>query len=452
MGKVNAAWATLRESYRGHLVAGGYSASAVRQYIACASEYAQWCQRERVGLLSVRYKDVQRYVREERSRVSASRAETAGAAVRGFYRWAVASGLIENDPTLRSAVARGLLPTAKAAAAHGMNRSWLTRLLRDGSVDGVQEDGWWFVDGDSLQSYLDGREAGQRFQQGGDEWQGLLQGFQAYMLGQGRSPLTVKTYLYKLTKYAEWCEQQGLAIVGAGREQIERYYAMRLSQSHEAGLCSLFALRALHGYMMAHGRQADDPTAGLRARKLKRQPRQPFTLAECRKLLAAAVSPLERALILTFVASGMRRAELLGMRVEDIDWERGAIMVNGKGMRQRLVSLGRSATDAIRIYLDGRLSGLVWIGPRGAALSKSTLLRCLSLLAARAQVSKVHPHRFRTSFANMFLAEGGDIQSLQVLMGHANIAQTAYYSGYYASQRALALQQSMGLADRLEGR
>lgn len=356
----------------------------------------------------------------------------------------------------------GYLSLVEAAQRAGVSRSKIYDCARKGLVRShraeniYQPNGFtWYVREADLQEYLDGqRVAGDpaippRVRQVGGEWAELHPGFRAYLLSQGLSLETVKTYLYNTTDYAEWCNWQGVSILKADRQLVERYYADQLQLSVASGSRRLMAIRALCRYLVAHGRMSVNPTEGLRVRKPKLQPRPPFTEEECRALLAATETRLERALLLTLIASGIRRAELLGMQVDDIDWGRGLALIHGKGMRERWIALGPAALGAIEEYLATRQSGPVWAGVAAPQMSRSALLRLLDGVAVRARVRNVYVHRFRVSFANMFLDAGGDLQSLQHLMGHANIEQTAHYSGFNASQRALDLQQRYNLADRL---
>ncbi len=198
----------------------------------------------------------------------------------------------------------------------------------------------------------------------------------------------------------------------------------------------------------------DDPTVGIRIARPRPEPKQPYTLAELRRLVAACKTPRNRAIVLLLVATGMRLGELVGLRAEHIDWEAGLLRVEGKGQRRRWVAPGRAAMDALRLYTGGPMAlrdGPVWYGRGGHQLTREGVYQIVRAAGVRAGVRKAFVHRFRTTWANEFLNETHDPDAAQVLLGHALLAQTLLYGQWNRAERALEQARAHSLGDRIAG-
>jgi site-specific recombinase XerD len=267
---------------------------------------------------------------------------------------------------------------------------------------------------------------------------------------EGRTAETRRTYVACVWLLAKWCEEHGLPLMDLTAADYRRYFVQQLESFAQATARNrLLSARAFYRLLVLTTRRPDDPTEGLPARHPKREPRRPYTLSELKRLLQAAKSPRDRALVLMFVGSGGRLSEVLGIEAEDVDWERGLVLIRkGKGGKQRWVAPGRAAMLALRQYVNAA-GGCVWRTVADRPVNRARGRKIIYLLADRAQLTGVHPHGLRVSFANFFLEGGGDLGALQVLMGHTQIGQTAYYAGFTAAQRALAAQRRLSPADRL---
>jgi len=144
-----------------------------------------------------------------------------------------------------------------------------------------------------------------------------------------------------------------------------------------------------------------------------------------------------RALLETLYASGMRVAEVAALREEQLDLSEGLARVIGKGSKERIVLLGESAVDALRIYLaEGRPrllrargAGEVFLGVHGRRLTTARLWGVVQEAARRAGLAtRVYPHLLRHSFATHMLSRGADLRIIQELLGHADLATTEIYT------------------------
>lgn len=147
-----------------------------------------------------------------------------------------------------------------------------------------------------------------------------------------------------------------------------------------------------------------------------------------RALLAAALNsrqaPRDQAVITLLLDTGIRLAELTALRVRDVDLVEGRCLVRGKGARERLVPMGGWCRRALRTWLAsrGRLdaSAPLFVGRGGRAIPRRTVQQLVRRLAAQAEiVERCSPHVLRHTFVRAFLANGGDVFTLQRILGHS---------------------------------
>jgi len=172
---------------------------------------------------------------------------------------------------------------------------------------------------------------------------------------------------------------------------------------------------------------------GFRALRRPRVPRRviaPFTDAELQRLLAIA-EPRERALILLLLDTGLRLAEVTGLRVGDLRPD-GTMRVMGKGSKERIVPLGATARRALQRYVAER--GVVrpadplFMGRWGRPLCRKSIQVAIAGLGRRAGVAtRCSPHTFRHTFAHSYLVNGGDVFSLQQILGHTTLDMVRRY-------------------------
>lgn len=177
-------------------------------------------------------------------------------------------------------------------------------------------------------------------------------------------------------------------------------------------------------------------------------PRAPLTLDELRRLRAAVRTPLERAVLLTLLDTGVRRSELLGVRERDVDENGHTLLIHGKGDRSRLVAVGVAAGAAIAKLRNGAGPG----GPNARLwpFGKTTLKRLLDDLGERAEppVPGCYPHRLRVTMVCHLITRGVDAISVGVVAGHS-LEMVRYYGRAVEQRRALELQRRLALSDAL---
>lgn len=154
---------------------------------------------------------------------------------------------------------------------------------------------------------------------------------------------------------------------------------------------------------------------------------------EVELLIESADLPFHRMILMTLYATGVRRAELANMRVSDIDSKRMVIRIRGKGLKDREVMLSKVLIEALREHWK-RHKPTEWLFPGGRwhTLSKSITTKvpwqaCLRAAKRCGLEKKVHPHVLRHCFATHLLDAGTDLRTIQKLLGHSSLEQTARY-------------------------
>ncbi|CAH2604159.1 Tyrosine recombinase XerD [Rhodovastum atsumiense] len=297
-----------------------------------------------------------------------------------------------------------------------------------------------------------------------------LEAFLEMLLAErGAAANTVAAYRSDLLDAAGFAARRGEALVAAGPELLRAYLSWLAASGLSARSAArrLSALRQFYRFLLRDGLRADDPTS------LLDSPKQPsplpkfLTEAEVDALLAAAAGREGRqALVMTaaleiLYATGLRVSELLALPRAALSGDATVLLVRGKGGRERLVPLSDAARDAAAALIaaeggvrKGGKGGWLFPGrdPR-RALTRQGFAQILKQVALDAGLDpeRVSPHVLRHSFASHMLARGADLRSLQMLLGHADIATTEIYTHVLAERLQRLVEAHHPLARRAEG-
>jgi len=218
----------------------------------------------------------------------------------------------------------------------------------------------------------------------------------------------------------------------------------RMPLSASSAARTLVAVRGWHRFLALEGRTSADPAEGVRPPKTPLRLPKAISVDQVERLLAAAslgdtpVSLRDRALFEVLYGAGARISEAIGLDVDDIDLQTGTVRLFGKGSKERLVPVGRYAREAVAAYLvrarpalaaRGKGTPAVFLGARGARLSRQTAWAALAAAGERAGLSgHLSPHTLRHSFATHLLEGGADVRVVQELLGHASVTTTQIYT------------------------
>jgi integrase/recombinase XerD len=205
---------------------------------------------------------------------------------------------------------------------------------------------------------------------------------------------------------------------------------------------SLAAIRGFHKYLITDGLAQHDPTTNLETpRGWKRLPKT-LSTADVEALLkqpdnSSRISLRDKAMLELLYATGLRVSELIGLRVQDVNLERGFLLVMGKGSKERVVPMGDAAIRAVEEYLSdarqsllqGKESELLFISQQRKGMTRQTFWERIKLYAIKAGIPQnVSPHTLRHSFATHLLDNGADLRSVQAMLGHSDVSTTQIYT------------------------
>ncbi|MBS2037986.1 tyrosine-type recombinase/integrase [bacterium] len=269
---------------------------------------------------------------------------------------------------------------------------------------------------------------------------------------------TIHSYCGSLLMFAAWVEQQAdLKTPGDLTTSALEKYQMHLMlrptvQNRRAQARTMTAggrntvlahLRSFFRYLKKAGRLLGNPALELEnSRKTKRLPRNILSVPEVARLLAVVPrqSPSglrDLAVLEVLYSTGVRRAELLGLNLQDLRLSESMLYVMGKGSKERVVPLGKAATEALQRYLKesrpvlvrGDHHALFVSACHGGRLSVDEIVPPIRNYAKQARIKKkVNLHLFRHTCATHLLRGGADLRCIQTLLGHSELSTTAIYT------------------------
>lgn len=255
------------------------------------------------------------------------------------------------------------------------------------------------------------------------------------------SPHTLRAYEADLRFFLRFClDSKCLAPADVNKNEIRAYLARLQGEklSRNTILRKISSLRSFFSFLIEQGAMETDPFLLLPLpRKEKRLPRF-LSEGEMTKLLnpAGAMPKFEKrdiALLELMYSCGLRRSEISGLNIGDVDFLSGFVRVFGKGSRERLVPAGQRALQAVRDYTAGR-PGLnsgqpLFLNSKNTRLSGCGVALVVQRTARRLRFARtVNPHALRHSFATHLLDHGCDLRSVQEMLGHRNLATTQIYT------------------------
>ena len=266
---------------------------------------------------------------------------------------------------------------------------------------------------------------------------------------QNQSEHTITAYQRDLTDFFSFCENKQLQLQDVEASDLREYLAERVERDHLSSSSLQRHLTSIRQFMKwaEQGQYLQqNPSEDF---KLKRQPRPlpgMIDIETINQILdqPAPEKPVEqqlwlrdRAMLELLYSSGLRLAELHGLTVKDIDFNRQLLRITGKGNKTRIVPFGSKAKESLvewlkiyRIWQGGfAADSAVFISQKGNALTPRQIENRVKLQAQRAGISvDLHPHLLRHCFASHLLSASGDLRAIQEMLGHSNLSTTQIYT------------------------
>ncbi len=315
----------------------------------------------------------------------------------------------------------------------------------------------------------------------GTSLESLVKGYLLTHQTEGSSPHTVEYYrgiLNRFLWYAaregwsddarllnEWHIREFLGYVGTEVKRWAKEGNGSESSSRRVSLRTLHhyygALRAFFNWVVKESFLAVSPLTMVKVPKPKPRVIQPYSSEQIKKMLqvcefdcqhnAKFLGSRDRAIILILLDSGLRLSELANIKLQDIDTDRGWIKVTGKGNKERIVRIGKTAQKALWRYLMYRGEDdkqELWLSAERRPLQSSGIQSSINRLKKRAGINETGcVHRFRHTFALNFLRADRNPFNLQYLLGHNSLEMVRHYTAALGMEDALKAHEKASPAD-----
>ena len=273
-------------------------------------------------------------------------------------------------------------------------------------------------------------------------------------LEKNASRNTIASYRLDIDRYIHFLEGHGITHPDRISEGLVTGFLSTLRAAHlspRSVTRCISSLNGFHKFLLGEGITIKNPMEGIDVPKLQRTLPDVLSQAEVELILnhfdkePAPASDRTRRLIIrdrtileVLYATGMRVSELIILKQHDVMETQGIVRVFGKGTKERLVPIGKSALRWIdrykkecRAFLAARGAGqdTLFLNARGKAMTRMAIWKIVQAYTRKAGIAKeVHPHTFRHSFATHLLEGGADLRAVQEMLGHSDISTTQIYT------------------------
>ncbi len=277
-------------------------------------------------------------------------------------------------------------------------------------------------------------------------WKEAFRNFETYLrLEKSLSENSIEAYLNDVFKLENYIAGTGTGIGPTGvtfpdMKKFLQWYGTD-NQNPRTQSRTLSGIRAFYKYLLVEGEIDENPASLIESPKTGLRLPEVLSVNEIDRMidqidLSRPEGHRNKAIIETLYGCGLRVSELVNLRLTDIHYGEGFVVVTGKGNKQRLVPVSGKALKEIDIYKLDRKElpaihdqNILFLNRRGSRLTRAMIFTIIKDLAAKAGIKKnIHPHTFRHSFATHMIEAGADLRAVQEMLGHESILTTEIYT------------------------
>jgi integrase/recombinase XerD len=274
----------------------------------------------------------------------------------------------------------------------------------------------------------------------------LLDSFLTYLtVEKGLSKNTLESYGRDVRKFLLFLEEGQIKTIQEIKyENILDFLSHFKKQgfSDTTTVRTIVSIKQFFKYLLLEKIIKEDPTSQIRTPKMKKSIPGVISLEDVERVLA---SPNEStpegirdlAMLEVLYATGIRVSELIWLKLNDVNFEMGFVIVYGKGSKERIVPIGGQAQEKLRTYMElsrplllkSRDSKELFVTRRAKAMTRQGFWKLIKNYALKAGITKqISPHTMRHSFATHLLERGADLRTIQIMLGHSDISTTQIYT------------------------
>lgn len=280
------------------------------------------------------------------------------------------------------------------------------------------------------------------------QWDQVVKEFEHYLkLERSLSGNSIEAYVHDILKLKQFLELSGTnalydeVTIAHLQNFLEYLNGLGMTAHSQARIIS--GLKAFYKFLLYEDSIENDPTVLLESPKLGRKLPETLSVEEIDRLMAAIdhskpEGMRNRAILEVLYSSGLRVSELVELRRNHIYFDIGFLRIMGKGNKERLVPIGKSALNYLKIYIDesrchvavqSGFENHVFLNRRGKKLTRVMIFTIIKNLTRQAGLQKnISPHTFRHSFATHLIEGGADLRAVQDMLGHESITTTEIYT------------------------
>ena len=263
-------------------------------------------------------------------------------------------------------------------------------------------------------------------------------------LEKNLSQNTLESYKNDLNKFRNFLEKNNKSVLKADHFLILSFLSFLLDKGFSSKTVSrnISSLKSFFKYLISVEHIKINPMLNIDAPKSGLFLPTTLTVEETQQILDApnelrSIEMRDKAMLYTLYATGMRISELISLNMHNVDLTRGSVQVIGKGGKERLIPLTNDAITMIKKYLTnardklskGKDHNNIFVSTHGKQISRHSFWHRIKAYLKKVDVKKeVHPHTLRHAFATHMLNNGADLRSVQLLLGHSDLATTQIYT------------------------